>query len=302
MKESRPTLSVGMPVYNGEQFIREALDSILSQSLADFEVVISDNASTDATEDICRDYASRDHRIRYLRNAENLGATANYNVVARRSTGKYFKWASSNDICRPSFFEKCVAVLEDRDDVILCYPRTRLFESDLHAATDYEDKLDLMQDDPCERFIALLRNIRLNNIMNGVMRAEPLKATPLIADIFCGDRNPMADLVLQGKFHELPEYLFYRRMDEQSATHRKSADEVLAHFDPKMKKPLRNQFVKGLMLYFQSVRKAAIPAGTKLRLYRFLLRRARRNRDVIGREMWESMTRRGRPMAQGNTT
>ncbi len=76
-----PAVSIGLPVYNGDNFLAEAIDSILRQTMEDFELIISDNASTDRTEEICREYAAGDSRIRYYRNESNLGAMANYNLV-----------------------------------------------------------------------------------------------------------------------------------------------------------------------------------------------------------------------------
>jgi glycosyltransferase involved in cell wall biosynthesis len=94
-----PLVSVGLPVYNGERYLSRALDSILEQSLSDFELIISDNASSDTTEAICRDYARRDPRIRYVRQRENLGAPRNWNFVVHEARGRYFKWASASDYC-----------------------------------------------------------------------------------------------------------------------------------------------------------------------------------------------------------
>src|SRR5690242_8068616 len=87
-------VTIGMPVWNGERFISQAIESLLAQTYGDFELLISDNASTDATADICHAYASRDRRIRYLRQQRNLGANANYNAVFGQSSGRYFKWAA----------------------------------------------------------------------------------------------------------------------------------------------------------------------------------------------------------------
>lgn len=93
-----PQVSIGMPVYNGEPFIREALDSLLAQTFTDFELIISDNASTDGTEAICRDYAAKDKRIRYVRQAENRGAAANFQFVLDEAVGEYFMWAAADDV------------------------------------------------------------------------------------------------------------------------------------------------------------------------------------------------------------
>lgn len=92
-----PKVSIGMPVYNGEKFIRVALDSLLSQTFVDFELIISDNASTDGTEAICREYAARDLRIRYVRQSENRGAVVNFKFVLDDAVGEYFMWAAHDD-------------------------------------------------------------------------------------------------------------------------------------------------------------------------------------------------------------
>jgi glycosyltransferase involved in cell wall biosynthesis len=115
MEKSNPKVSIGLPVYNGENFIREAIDSILGQIFCDFELIISDNASSDGTEEICRSYAGRDQRVRYYRNEENIGSSGNYTRVFLLAKGKYFKWTAHDDICKPDFIEKCIEVL-DKDD------------------------------------------------------------------------------------------------------------------------------------------------------------------------------------------
>src|ERR1700761_38911 len=105
---SKPLLSIGLFVYNGERYIREAIDSFLSQTFTDFELIISDNASTDATEQICLDYAAKDSRVRYSRNPRNMGAGWNVRRVAELATGKYFRWAACDDRCEPDLLRTCV--------------------------------------------------------------------------------------------------------------------------------------------------------------------------------------------------
>ena len=107
-----PKVSVGMPVYNGERYLEAALDSVLAQSFDDFEVVISDNASTDRTEEICKGYAHEDERIKYFRMRKNYGVNYNFNNVFRLSAGEYFKWASSDDVFEHDYFRKAVDVLD----------------------------------------------------------------------------------------------------------------------------------------------------------------------------------------------
>lgn len=117
--KKNPLVSVGMPVYNGEPYIRDALESLLEQTFTDFELIISDNASTDGTEKICREYLERDNRIRYFRQVENRGATANFRFVLDQAVGEYFMWAASDDLQTPEFI-KILAHALDQDPSLVC--------------------------------------------------------------------------------------------------------------------------------------------------------------------------------------
>lgn len=110
--EHTPTVSIGMPVYNGAKYIRVALDSLLAQTFTDFKLVISDNASTDETQAICEEYARRDSRIRYVRQSENKGALANFQFVLNEARGKYFMWAASDDRWDSNWIEQLQDALE----------------------------------------------------------------------------------------------------------------------------------------------------------------------------------------------
>src|SRR5688572_7662493 len=119
-----PKVSIGLPVYNGENYLSQALDSLLGQTYSDFELIISDNGSTDRTQEICRAYAIKDRRVRYFRSATNRGAAWNFNNVFALSSGKYFKWAAHDDICAPEFLERCLEVLECDPGIVVCFPKT----------------------------------------------------------------------------------------------------------------------------------------------------------------------------------
>ncbi len=114
-----PTVSIGLPVYNRENFIGKTLDSLLAQTFTDFEIIISDNGSTDGTEQICRDYAQRDSRIRYIRQPKNLGLLGNFNFVMKAARGKYFMWTASDDLCEPQFVEELVKRLDSDPEMVL---------------------------------------------------------------------------------------------------------------------------------------------------------------------------------------
>jgi glycosyltransferase involved in cell wall biosynthesis len=115
-----PVVGIGMPVYNGERYLANAIESVLCQTMTDFEVVISDNASSDRTEEICRDYANRDARIRYFRNEANIGAIPNFNRVFELARGTYFKWAAHDDVLKPHFLGRCVEALDAAPHAAVC--------------------------------------------------------------------------------------------------------------------------------------------------------------------------------------
>src|SRR5207245_5286947 len=113
-----PRVSVGLPVYNGEKFLRKRLDSVLEQTFENFELIISDNASTDATLVICMEYSKKDKRIRYIRQEKNMGLTWNFNFVLQEAKGEYFVWAAVDDHWYPTFLEKNVKNLESNKNIV----------------------------------------------------------------------------------------------------------------------------------------------------------------------------------------
>jgi glycosyltransferase involved in cell wall biosynthesis len=119
-----PRLSIGLPVYNGERLLPQAIECLLAQTFGDFEIVIGDNASTDRTREICQDYVRRDRRIRYVRHEHNLGAVANFNRVFELSPSHLFKWAAHDDLHRETYLESCVKLLDRNPDAILAHTGT----------------------------------------------------------------------------------------------------------------------------------------------------------------------------------
>jgi glycosyltransferase involved in cell wall biosynthesis len=217
MSNPRPRVSIGMPVYNGERFLRDALDSILSQTFENFEVIISDNASTDGTQEVCQAYMAQDRRIHYFRNETNLGASRNYNRVFELSSGEYFKWVAHDDVCAPDFLLRCVEVLDQDASVVLCYPRARHIDEHGKFMQDYDAKRNPLPDmstdspKPQERFHDLILVNHWCFQIFGVMRASTLRITPLIGNYAASDRILLARIGLLGRFYEIPEYLFFRR-------------------------------------------------------------------------------------------
>jgi hypothetical protein len=227
-----PEVSVGLPAYNGERFLPQAIESLLGQTLSDLELIISDNGSTDRTEQICRDYAARDPRVRYLRSPVNRGAVWNWNRVVLEARGRYFKWASANDYCDPRMLETCVRVLRDDDRAVLCYPRTWLVDDDGNKLRQYDRDIEVLEARPSRRFARVRDDMGMNNAQSGVLRLDKLLQTPLERAYPHSDMVLMAELALLGTFRLVPEPLFYRRVSPDSLSRNLSAGELKRFLDP----------------------------------------------------------------------
>jgi glycosyltransferase involved in cell wall biosynthesis len=213
-----PRLTIGLPVHNGARFIGKAIDSILAQTFTDFELDISDNASTDGTEEICRTYSEIDRRVHYVRNEKNVGAAANYNRLFKASKSKYFKWAAHDDALAPEYLMRCVKVLDSDPSVAVCHTDTVYVDAEgqqsLKVYDGYDDLLDFRSPEPHVRFAKYLFRphrgpIRWNAIF-GVMRASVLARTPLIGAYVLSDQVLLGELALRGKIYRVPEKLFVR--------------------------------------------------------------------------------------------
>ena len=208
-----PRVSIGLPVYNAAAYLEEALNSLLAQTYEDFELIISDNASTDKTQDICKEYSAKDTRIKYFRNDKNLGAAINFNRVFELSTGEYFKWAAHDDICTPEYLIKCVKVLDNDKGVVLAYPKAKIISEDGKFVENYRynAKLKVHSLTPQERFRDHIMITHWCFHVFGLTRSHVLKKTPLIGNYSGSDRVLLAELSLHGRFHEIDEYLFIQR-------------------------------------------------------------------------------------------
>lgn len=205
-------VSVGLPVFNGECYVRFAIESILAQTFTDFELIISDNGSTDATADICRNFAATDPRITFYRHDENRGGAWNFNFVFHSCRGRYFKWACHDDVMAPTFLERCVEVMDRRPDVVLCYPKTLIIDGDGVNPVSYSDGLHMVSSSPVARFQQLLfRPMQRCNPVLGLIRRDALVQTDLIGAYGSSDEILLAHLALLGKYFEVQEELTFRR-------------------------------------------------------------------------------------------
>ncbi|MEB3293273.1 MAG: glycosyltransferase family 2 protein [Synechococcales bacterium] len=221
MSPSSPRISIGIPVYNGEKFLEACLESLLQQTFTDFEVIISDNASTDATGQICQDYVQRDRRVHYYRNEANLGPIENYRRVAELARGEYFKWQNYDDLCAPEFLAECLAVLEQDPEVVLCYSKMAIIDSQgqILEHYDYRPQTDLKSTP--QRFLNLLcvdhHRHAAHEFFGVIRRSALLKILPQ-GKYARSDSVMLVRAALFGRFYEVPDCLFFNREHENRSS------------------------------------------------------------------------------------
>jgi glycosyltransferase involved in cell wall biosynthesis len=269
MNSQAPKVSVGMPVFNGANFLRRSIGSVLAQEYQDLELIISDNGSTDETESICRELAARDSRIRYHRNAENVGAARNYNTVFHLARGQYFKWAAHDDECHPAMLRRCVEVLDQaHGSVTMVYPLAALIDEQGQTIESVLDRIASSDPRPHRRLGHLLWALNMCDPIFGLYKTEYLKRTQLIGP-FCGaDYVLLGELAMMGQIVELNEVLFHlrahsRRSMQANATSRART----AWYDPaaatrRFVLPDWEQMVWALM---KSAHRSDLPPAEKLR-------------------------------------
>jgi glycosyltransferase involved in cell wall biosynthesis len=269
-----PRLSIGLPVYNGEQYLPEALDALLGQSYQDFELIVSDNASTDATEEICRRFATRDTRVRYIRQPRNIGCAPNHNVVFEEARGELFKWASHDDVYAHDLLQRCVEALDEHPHVVLAHSWTAMIDSagNVTQAVDYP--LATASPRAPERFCSMLFGDGGDDD-GGVIRADVLRRTPLVDSYHHADRTIVAELALHGPFYQVPDWLYFRRDHPDRAERACPTMRTrCANLDPRRADRLRHPTARLLAEYVwgyvAAIRRAPLSSADRRRCYRCL--------------------------------
>jgi glycosyltransferase involved in cell wall biosynthesis len=219
-----PRVSIGLPVFNGENYLEEAIRSLVGQTFKDFELIISDNASTDRTADICRKYAAADRRISYTRQETNIGGGQNANFTISRATGEFFKLASHDDVCAPAFLELCIAALDADPEAVIAFPQSVDIDAEGHRLerrhiSPIPRSERASSPDRRRRFRNLIRTDYGNEEIFGVIRMDILRRTNLFGNYTDCDRTLLALLGLHGKIVEVPEELFYHRIHPHSSSY-----------------------------------------------------------------------------------
>lgn len=206
-------VSIAMPVYNGERFIGDAIASILGQDHGDLELIVTDNASTDATQGICEDFARADRRVRYVRNPRNLGAAPNYNRGFELARGAFVKWAAHDDRISPNFLSACLSALNADPGASLAFARTICIDPDGNevAGPDVDETPAILDADPVDRF---LRAVTLGGTcfpIFGVFRADALRRSTLHRSYYGSDRALIAEAAFLGRLLRVEDAVFYNR-------------------------------------------------------------------------------------------
>lgn len=272
-----PLVTIGVPVHDGQPYLEATLRSLLAQDEPRIEVVISDNASTDGTQEVCRRLAAQDARVVYTRSPSNRGAAWNYNRVLQQARAPWFKWAAADDLCHPSFVRCCLESLVATGPAsVLAWPRSVLISAHGAVVDGLMDDsgLELEDDRPSMRLDQLLRNRFEWHPVFGVIRTDVLRQTRGIRPFPLADVVVLAELCLRGHFVQVPERLFLRRYhDGRSLVAGPSFLEQLAWYDPQ--RQARAAFPQSRVTreLLAAVRRAPLDARERARCRGVVLRR-----------------------------
>jgi glycosyltransferase involved in cell wall biosynthesis len=265
-----PRLSVGLPVYNGERYLAETLDSLLDQSFTDFELIISDNASTDGTEEICRRYAAKDPRIRYARQPHNIGANPNHNFVVREARGEYFKWAAHDDLYGRDLLVRCVATLDEHPDVVLSHVDKAIIDEAGTVVQKFDYTLATESTDVRERFRSLVVADGADDEY-GVMRTHVLRSIRPKDSYHHASRPFMVEIAFRGRFHQVRELLYFRRDHPDRGDRNPTIPALCTNLDPcRAGQSTARLLAEYAWRFFEAIARAPVSPGEKWACYRIL--------------------------------
>jgi len=295
-----PSIAIGMPVRNGEKYLEAALDALRNQSFNDFEVLISDNASTDRTAEIAESVCRADSRFRYRRQSENLGASGNYNYVFHHTNAPYFKWATHDDLLAPAFLEACLEALEaDASKEVLAFSRVVRIDEAGTELGSYPRPVRRGGESPSSRLEALIgpgdhQETLLHMCFPGLglIRRSALEHTSLIANMPRSDNLLLVELALLGGFAELEGELYLRREHDEGSViaaekAARGADierQLAQWFDPKKGKKFPATVTRLGLGYLRAVLRTPMPVEERARCLSLVAGWLARHGRIIGGE------------------
>lgn len=235
--QGTPIVSIGLPVYNGSDFLEDTIVSILAQDFGYFELIIADNASTDKTREICQKYAACDGRIKYVRHPSNMGAAKNYNFVFHCASGKYFKWAAHDDLLGPRFLSNCLNAFEAySSSPVLVYPNFEFIDEGGQVINIESPFVNTSSRYPPKRIIQTLRSLGMVNSIFGLFDRDALARTRLIGSFISSDYVLLMETAMLGNILKLDgEPQFQRRVHKKMSRKANKTDKaVMQWFDPEV--------------------------------------------------------------------
>jgi glycosyltransferase involved in cell wall biosynthesis len=283
MTEPRPRVSFAVPVYNEEHSIGRCLDSLLAQDFGDFEIVVSDNASTDRTREVALAYAARDPRVRLFPSATNVGLIRNFNRALELTRGELFRWVGADDWLEPRYASKSVAALDADPGAIVATTDFALHDERGVARAVEFDGERLESPDPARRFARVLWFFHAGTVryepLYALMRREVVAASGRIRNIANNDLMLIAELSLAGRFTHVPELLFHRSWRPPV-----SRRELLERLAPGGGRSLAGSFLARAGVLLSIVRAAPLGAGARARCRLAVLRACAREARMLATE------------------
>jgi glycosyltransferase involved in cell wall biosynthesis len=287
-----PRVSIGMTVDNGAAHLKAALDGLLNQTFGDFELIISDDGSSDESESICRDYATHHPRIRYYRENENRGPFWNTNRVFELSRGEYFKWSTHDDVSAPTFLARCVELLDGDASLAWCHTLTSHIDESGRVLPAVDDPdipegqaaFSLVANDPespkhtrrsarpHERFSGVVLGSHWCSDGYGLFRSEAVRRTRLLLPCYGAGKVLIAEVALQGRFEEVPEVLFFDHLRETATADQMTAVQREAFIGPTTPVAMAVSRLRLLHEYVRAIRHAGLPLAEQLRCMAVLVR------------------------------
>ncbi len=266
-------ISVGLPVFNGDQYLEEAVRSVLAQTHHELELIISDNGSDDRTQEICESFAKVDPRVRYFRHDSNQGAAFNFNFVLDSARGDYFKWMAHDDVCRSRFLEVCLHALQRDPDAVVAYPSPIDIDSAGAELGPADTGLGLDDPDPNERFRRTMARAHKCLVVFGLMRTAILQTTCRHGDYPAADRVLIGELALRGKLVEVlePEFLHREHPQRFSISHKTMADQV-RWFDPRRADGRSYPTWRRLAEYLKAIARSPLTWRQRLSAFTWMMR------------------------------
>lgn len=276
-----------MPVFNGEPYLEPAIESVLAQTRGDFELVICDNASTDATQQICERYATLDGRIRYVRNLSNIGAARNFNRGFELSSGAYFRWLAADDLMAPTSLQACAAVLDADPGVVLATSAADIVDENGRRLRPYESPQALPHAAACDRFKAVQLQDPWCIAVYGLMRRDALARTSLMGSYSGSDSTLLAELSLHGRFHQVPDVLFSRRFHSKAYSFVTSEANVASFYAPQARPgaTMRMRTWLHRLANARAAWRAPLAPGQRLRTIGHVARLCWWHRSAMAREL-----------------